>query len=60
MLTHSLIRFFYADERNPDGRLKGAQLDGPAAGEFYTELATHAGDVPWHATFVKGQGYTKF
>ena len=35
-------------------------LDGDAHAEFYAQLATGAKDVPWHATFVKGQGYTKF
>ena len=52
--------FYYADERHADGRLKGFELDGDAHGEFYAHLATHSGDVPWHATFVKGLGYTKF
>ncbi|KAK0716784.1 hypothetical protein B0T26DRAFT_853394 [Lasiosphaeria miniovina] len=53
-------RFFYADERNVDGSIKGMALDGDAHAEFYAQLATGAKDVPWHATFVKGQGYTKF
>jgi hypothetical protein len=35
-------------------------LDGPAHGEFYLKLAEHPEDVPWQATFVKGQGYTSF
>jgi hypothetical protein len=35
-------------------------LDGDAHAEFYAHLATGAKDVPWHATFVKGQGYTRF
>ncbi|KAH8885846.1 NAD(P)-binding protein [Thozetella sp. PMI_491] len=53
-------RFFYADERNVDGSIKGLALDGDAHAEFYAKLATGAKDVPWHATFVKDQGYTKF
>ena len=40
--------------------MKGFELDGDAHGEFYAELAAHASDIPWHATFVKGKGYTKF
>ncbi len=54
------IRFFYADERNVDGSIKGHSLDGDAHAEFYAQLAAGAQDVPWHATFVKDQGYTKY
>ncbi|KAL1799892.1 hypothetical protein ACET3X_000234 [Alternaria dauci] len=53
-------RFFYADERHPDGKFKGMALDGPAHGEYYPELAQHPEGVPWQATFVKGQGYVSF
>ncbi|KAI0438317.1 NAD(P)-binding protein [Xylaria telfairii] len=54
------IRFFYADERTEDGKIKGMQLDGPAHAEFYAELVKHEGKVPWDATFVKGKGHVKF
>ncbi|KAI0834765.1 hypothetical protein F5Y06DRAFT_147693 [Hypoxylon sp. FL0890] len=54
------FRFFYADERQADGKLIGAALDGPAHGEFYVQLANHEGNVPWHATFVKGKGCVQF
>ncbi|KAF2228670.1 hypothetical protein EV356DRAFT_55016 [Viridothelium virens] len=47
------FRFFYADERHGDGKFKGQTLDGSAHAEFYTQLANHE-NVPWHATFVKG------
>ncbi|KAI0423837.1 hypothetical protein F5Y09DRAFT_354496 [Xylaria sp. FL1042] len=53
-------RFFYADERTEDGKSTDAQVDGPAHGDFYAQLANHEGSVPWHATFVKGRGYAKF
>lgn len=43
-----------------DGSIKGMALDADAHAEFYTQLATGDKDIPWHATFVKGQGYTKF
>lgn len=56
----TLFRFFYADERSEDGKLKGMALDGPAHGEFYAQLADHVENVPWHATFVKGKGYVQF
>jgi hypothetical protein len=36
------------------------QLDGDAHAEFFAELAGDEGDIPWHATFVKGKGYVKF
>jgi hypothetical protein len=35
-------------------------LDGAAHGAFYPQLASHEGNVPWHATFVKGKGYVQF
>lgn len=53
-------RFFYADERTVDGKIKGMQLDGPAHADFYAQLAAQEGQIPWHATFVKDQGYVKF
>lgn len=55
-----LNRFFYADERQADGSIKGMQIDGDAHADFYAQLASGEGEVPWHATFVKGQGYVKF
>ena len=54
-----LARFFYADERQADGKPKMMELDGAAHADFYEQLANHE-DVPWHATFVKGKGYVKF
>ncbi|KAJ0414443.1 hypothetical protein BJY00DRAFT_30546 [Aspergillus carlsbadensis] len=54
-------RFHYADERAQGGKGKGGpNLDGPAHGEFYAQLASHEGDIPWNATFVAGEGYGKF
>jgi hypothetical protein len=55
-----LCSFFYADERDDAGNIKGMSLDGPAHGEFYAQLANHDEDVPWRATFVKGKGYIQF
>ena len=60
MMTDASTSFFYADERNADGSIKGMQLDGDAHAEFYAQLASGEGEVPWHATFVKGQGYVRF
>lgn len=53
-------RFFYADERYPDGKSKSAAIDGPAHADFYAQLASDGKDIPWHATFVKNQGYVEF
>ncbi|KAK4890489.1 hypothetical protein LTR27_010770 [Elasticomyces elasticus] len=53
-------RFIYADERQPDGKMKGLALDGPAHGTFYTQLAKSTEGIPWNATFVKDQGYVSF
>ncbi|KAI1170582.1 NAD(P)-binding protein [Nemania sp. FL0916] len=53
-------RFFYADERTEDGKIKAVELDGPAHAEFYAELVKHKGKLPWNATFVKGRGYVQF
>ncbi|KAL5336255.1 hypothetical protein BJX70DRAFT_373113, partial [Aspergillus crustosus] len=53
-------RFFYADERKADGNLVGNDLNGPAHAEFFAQLASHEGNIPWFATFVAGKGYVKF
>jgi hypothetical protein len=58
--THLSPRFFYADERKADGSNVGQGIDGEAHADFFAQLAAGPKDVPWHATFVKGQGYTKF
>jgi hypothetical protein len=55
-----MTRFFYADERNADGSVKGNALDGPAHADFYAKLVDHEGSVPWLATFVKDKGYVQF
>lgn len=59
-MTNAPNSFFYADERNADGSQKGMQLDGDAHAELFAQLASGKGEVPWHAMFVKGQGYVKF
>lgn len=60
ILTCLRFRFFYADERNEDGTPVGNNIDGPAHGEFYAQLASREQNIPWHATFVKGKGYVEF
>ncbi|KAJ9134283.1 short-chain dehydrogenases protein [Pleurostoma richardsiae] len=53
------FKFYYADERKADGSAAFA-VDGPAHGKFYTQLAEGTSQGPWHQTFVKGVGYSKF
>ncbi|KAM0715756.1 hypothetical protein Q7P37_008270 [Cladosporium fusiforme] len=54
-------QFFYVDERKADGASKDQAVDGPAHGEFFVSLVERAaGEVPWQATFVAGQGYVNF
>ncbi|EUC40725.1 hypothetical protein COCMIDRAFT_108040 [Bipolaris oryzae ATCC 44560] len=53
-------RFFYTDQRQPDGSPMGNVVDGPAHGEFYAQLVQRTNEVPWLATFVKGKGHVKF
>jgi hypothetical protein len=60
VLLISGYRFFYADQRLPDGAPMGNNVDGPAHGEFYAQLVQREKEVPWLATFVKGKGYVKF
>jgi hypothetical protein len=55
-----MARFFYADERFPDGKVKGMELDGEAHAEFYAQLATQESKIPSLATFVKSKGYVEF
>ncbi|TVY46332.1 hypothetical protein LOCC1_G004264 [Lachnellula occidentalis] len=52
-------RFYYVDERTPDG--KGMlHISGEAHAEFFLELAQRADQGPPLATFVRGKGYTAF
>lgn len=53
-------RFYFADERRPDGEPVYSAINGPAHAEFYTQLAKTKTQGPWNATFVKEQGYVNF
>ncbi|KAJ6441074.1 short-chain dehydrogenases protein [Purpureocillium lavendulum] len=53
-------RFYYADERQADGSPVYKDISGPAAGEFYSQLAESGDRIPWEATFVAGKGYVDF
>ena len=52
-------RFYYADERKPDGAPKYG-IDGDAHADLFWELAQAETQGQWHQTFVKGVGYKKF
>ncbi|KAJ6134570.1 hypothetical protein N7523_000892 [Penicillium sp. IBT 18751x] len=53
-------KFYFADERKPDGEPVYSAIDGSAHAQFYIQLAEDNMQEPWFATFVKGQGYVPF
>ncbi|PQE22534.1 short-chain dehydrogenase protein [Rutstroemia sp. NJR-2017a BVV2] len=54
------FRFYWADERAPNGAAAGSGIDGKAHADFYHELASSEESKTWDATFVKGKGYVDF
>ncbi|KAK4031884.1 hypothetical protein C8A01DRAFT_41682 [Parachaetomium inaequale] len=52
-------KFYYADERKPDGSPK-YRIDGDAHANLYWELADGKTQGPWLQTFVMGVGYKNF
>lgn len=58
------FRFYYADQRKPNGRPvaspAGSEVDGEAAGEMYWELTRAGRQEKWQVTFVKGKGRVDF
>ncbi|KAL9086374.1 MAG: hypothetical protein Q9165_007160 [Trypethelium subeluteriae] len=54
------FKFYYSDERKADGSAAYFDISGEAHGKFYAEIAEHKVQGPWHQTFVKGIGYTRF
>ncbi|KAK9371654.1 uncharacterized protein V1513DRAFT_406918 [Lipomyces chichibuensis] len=53
-------KFYYTDERNPDGSPVGTSPDAKAHSEVYFQLAEDPRQRPWDYTFVKLKGFTKF
>ncbi|KAK4554778.1 hypothetical protein LTR86_008280 [Recurvomyces mirabilis] len=53
-------RFYYADERQADGRPANLDRDGVAHAEMYWTLANEEKQSKWQVTFVKGQGRRNF
>lgn len=60
VVTDSKCRFYYADERKPDGNAVYNAIDGEAHAMHYVELAEGKTQGPWQQTFVKGVGYKSF
>jgi hypothetical protein len=60
LFTSKNYRFYYADERTPEG--KGMRfISGPGHAEFFHQLAEQEGrQGEALATFVRGKGYTEF
>jgi hypothetical protein len=52
-------RFYYADERTPEGKAMYT-TSGPAHAEFFLELAEKDDQGDVLATFVRGKGYVHF
>lgn len=53
-------RFYFADERTPEGGSTMDLIDGNAHGEEFWKLANSKEQAPVNYTFVKGKGYVKF
>ncbi|KAK9311177.1 hypothetical protein V1522DRAFT_433702 [Lipomyces starkeyi] len=53
-------KFYYADERNPDGSPVKQDRDANAHAETYFQLAEEPEQGPWDYTFVKSKGFSKF
>lgn len=53
-------RFYYVDERTTEGKPMYDDISGPGHADFFASLVEKRSEVPWHATFVSGQGYKKF
>ncbi|KAJ5631676.1 short-chain dehydrogenase [Penicillium longicatenatum] len=54
------FKFYYADQRKPDGSSISIAIDGEAHGKFYVQLAEIKSQDDWHQTFVKDIGYQRF
>ncbi|CAI6342064.1 unnamed protein product [Periconia digitata] len=53
-------KFYYADERQPNGKLGGRGISGEAHAKLFKQLAEDEAQGPWLQTFVSGKGYVKF
>ena len=53
-------RFYYADQREPDGRPVAESRDGEAHAEMYWTLAQEEKQSKWLVTFTKAKGREEF
>ncbi|TKA48857.1 hypothetical protein B0A54_00933 [Friedmanniomyces endolithicus] len=53
-------KFYYVDQRQPDGQPANLGRDGPAHAEMYLQLAQEPRQSKWLVTFVKGEGRRDF
>lgn len=49
------IRFFFADERGPDGGPAWSEVNGESHAEMYLELVEGKEDLPYYVTFRNGK-----
>ena len=54
------FRFYYVDERQPDGRPAGDDVDGSAHADMYIKLAHESKQSKWLVTFTKDEGRKEF
>lgn len=59
-MTVLYYRFYYVDERKPDGATIGNQIGGEAYAEEFWKLVQEKEQLPWQYTFAKGKGYINF
>ncbi|KAK9490629.1 hypothetical protein V1508DRAFT_359710 [Lipomyces doorenjongii] len=53
-------KFYYVDERKPDGSPVKLDRDGNAHAKVYFQLAEEPEQGPWDYTFVKSKGFSQF
>lgn len=53
-------RFYFVDERKPDGRPVGLQIDGDAHADMFWTLAHEPKQSKWLVTFTKDGGRQAF
>ncbi|KAJ9607240.1 hypothetical protein H2200_008312 [Cladophialophora chaetospira] len=54
------FKFYYTDERFPDGRATRGAMSGEARAKLYLDLVQNPEHLAWHHTFVKDVGYVDF
>jgi hypothetical protein len=53
-------RFYYVDERAPDGAPIFNKIGGEAHADEFWKLVQEKEQLPWLHTFAKEKGYIKF